>query len=538
MAEKRLSSNGPMPLARRFADEARCNIDNSIVNLLQSTHDALLSLRRTRNVLAPVSRLPPELLLQIFLACRDLCADSAPPNKPRVGASADRDAWLALTQVSHQWRQVALKAPMLWNHIDLINAQSSARAEQRAALVPLTLRSDLVSSGSLAAAQAFFAANLGRTRRIDLRLRPRQLEDLVPALSAPAPVLASLNLRVELPMGARTTYELPDALFGAQRAPKLAALSLYGCSFAEGSLHLAGLTSLSLSQRPSSARMSAQGLLDLLARNRGLVSLTLEHVLPAFAAQGVEEVQAEMAVALPALRSLRVEDIVESCTTLLSVLIIPSDAHVTCRTMAGLSALDGLLSAIGAHYTQGNGSRLRAMRLSDAQDASDGSLIIDGWLASSPSALRANPLLTLSLQTDVKLAPLLSLRALGAELDVLVAHRAMDVQDWLLVATQLRALRELRVDDAAARGLIGALELPTSDGIEPLLPGLHCLDLPASLVSGLDIRLKPWVMGRAKADVSLRKLIVRYSEGIGADDQLDDLDLLAECVQRTDIISF
>ena len=66
------------------------------------------NLHSQRNHLAPISRLPTDLLESIFirLACDNFCGDA-----PRVGR------WVHISHVSSHWRNVALNCPILWSYI-------------------------------------------------------------------------------------------------------------------------------------------------------------------------------------------------------------------------------------------------------------------------------------------------------------------------------------------------------------------------------------------------------------------------------------
>ena len=62
---------------------------------------------RQRNFLAPVSRLPPELVLLVFTHLRDICM---------ITRFIRRD-WMNVTGVFHSWREIALCASNLWTNI-------------------------------------------------------------------------------------------------------------------------------------------------------------------------------------------------------------------------------------------------------------------------------------------------------------------------------------------------------------------------------------------------------------------------------------
>jgi hypothetical protein len=62
-------------------------------------------------VVSPILRLHGEVLISIFLLCRDACVLSPIPS------IKDDLSWLAVTRVCSIWRNTALEYPLLWNHI-------------------------------------------------------------------------------------------------------------------------------------------------------------------------------------------------------------------------------------------------------------------------------------------------------------------------------------------------------------------------------------------------------------------------------------
>ncbi|KAF6741152.1 hypothetical protein DFP72DRAFT_774467, partial [Ephemerocybe angulata] len=80
-------------------------LDREIARLEQQ----LLDLKQRRNAMSPVSRIPPELLSNIFfLSLRFLKAGG-------ITEEADPDMTRrAICAVSHQWRELAFAEPKLW----------------------------------------------------------------------------------------------------------------------------------------------------------------------------------------------------------------------------------------------------------------------------------------------------------------------------------------------------------------------------------------------------------------------------------------
>ena len=90
------------------------------------THtEAILTMKRRLNSLVSITRLPPELLTEIFLHFADL--ERASAVRPyhcatpyggghQVGSVYN---WVRIAHVCHHWREVALTAPRLWTTISV-----------------------------------------------------------------------------------------------------------------------------------------------------------------------------------------------------------------------------------------------------------------------------------------------------------------------------------------------------------------------------------------------------------------------------------
>jgi len=79
----------------------------------QSPHIAMEK-ERQQNPHAPVSRLPPELVLCVFKYLKDAVTLES---KNYVAIKVKRYEWLKLTHVFHSWREIALFTPSLWSDI-------------------------------------------------------------------------------------------------------------------------------------------------------------------------------------------------------------------------------------------------------------------------------------------------------------------------------------------------------------------------------------------------------------------------------------
>ncbi|KAJ6554835.1 hypothetical protein B0H19DRAFT_1263130 [Mycena capillaripes] len=98
-----LIGEGRLELARYDAEVGR--IEMILDELLFQRGSLARHVDRYKSVVAPVRRLPPELLIEIFDLCGYPCA-------------ADLNL-LPLSQVCSYWRRIAAGTPSLWSHIDV-----------------------------------------------------------------------------------------------------------------------------------------------------------------------------------------------------------------------------------------------------------------------------------------------------------------------------------------------------------------------------------------------------------------------------------
>ncbi|KAF8650680.1 hypothetical protein AX16_005118 [Volvariella volvacea WC 439] len=91
----------------------RARLDEEIAQL----ELRLKQLRQRRNALAPVSRIPDEILSDIMLESQAMVLQE---DQAYWQAPCPRSlSWIGMTQVSHHWRTVALQYPLLWTTISI-----------------------------------------------------------------------------------------------------------------------------------------------------------------------------------------------------------------------------------------------------------------------------------------------------------------------------------------------------------------------------------------------------------------------------------
>ncbi|KAJ2935681.1 hypothetical protein H1R20_g1413, partial [Candolleomyces eurysporus] len=116
-------SDTEIPLIKALIQQ-KLNVIDSIDKEINDLEDSLAALKARRKankifirkhqaLVAPIKRLPPDILSTVFLACLPAieCPEAAmTPNHPAV----------VISQVCRHWRQLAFDTPLLWSRVQLI----------------------------------------------------------------------------------------------------------------------------------------------------------------------------------------------------------------------------------------------------------------------------------------------------------------------------------------------------------------------------------------------------------------------------------
>ncbi|TFK59677.1 hypothetical protein BDN72DRAFT_965972 [Pluteus cervinus] len=205
--------------------EVREKLDEEIDQL----ETRLVKLKLTRNDLAPITRLHPEILQEIFFL-----AHYSSERKGKVS--------LLITWVSHKWRELAHNTSALWSQIDFKHPEwvevALSRTKHRELEITLDGTARRIKH-SLIPLIPLTLGNLSRTRK--LKIASRYARTAIPAETPewlnPAPRLVDLHLR---------GLTLPPNLF-LGTVPCLKSLYLYSCTIDWGNLPITrGLKKLSL----------------------------------------------------------------------------------------------------------------------------------------------------------------------------------------------------------------------------------------------------------------------------------------------------
>ncbi|KDQ61411.1 hypothetical protein JAAARDRAFT_190185 [Jaapia argillacea MUCL 33604] len=244
---------------------ALTSIDTSIATQLESVRQ----LRSKRNGLAPISRLSPELLAQIFIEyamCTDMAAEPAMSFRPDVW-------WIATTHVCRHWREVGLGTPRLWSRPPFKKPKWAQEMLIRSKSAPLQVYATIGNVEHLRAVESALK-HMSRIQVLSIAGPSSELGKL--SLSSPAPLLESLSLNN---WTEHDRYSIPTNAFNLEN-PSLRKLELRQCSPNWGSPMYGGLSALKVEAIPKSARPTLPQLLQILAGMPRLESLSLLECLP------------------------------------------------------------------------------------------------------------------------------------------------------------------------------------------------------------------------------------------------------------------
>ena len=234
-----------------------------------------MQLRQKKNERALISRLPVEILIQVFSYY------SASDRHPHVRFRTP-PSWLAVTHVCKRWRQAALSSPFLWADIITTNYRWAEEMLERSRDVPVHITVDDAGSVQtpcdVRAARLLFS-KIHRAQSLVMTCADTILA-CMPALfeAEAALLLEELTITNFHPSSALDLVERP--LFSG-KTPCLQFLSLHHCRVLWSSpLFQCDLVYLSLSHIPHDHRPHLQRLLDVLKSLTRLECLQLDEALP------------------------------------------------------------------------------------------------------------------------------------------------------------------------------------------------------------------------------------------------------------------
>ena len=295
-------------------DEERSIIDLNIAPL----EETIRALKSRRNELSPISRLPSEILCNIFNFQVSLAY---------YWESQRPDCWNNFCQVSRHWRSSALSAPELWTNIIIDYPRWTQEMLKRSKKAKLTIRSGYpgLKPETIGTIRSCLY-EMNRVEEIEL-LGIQELivlEKIFRDLPKSAPQLHTLC--IQLYSGAACISIDEDFLYDTKR---LQCVGLTNCKISWDSQLLTGLTRLTL-ENSLKANPSITQVLHALRRMPALTHLHLYDSIPDDS-EGPSTY--DDLVDLPCLRELNISSGVDALTAFLHHISFPHSTilNLMCR---------------------------------------------------------------------------------------------------------------------------------------------------------------------------------------------------------------
>ena len=339
-------------------DVARKQIEDEIEQHLK----AVVVLKRRLNTTVAISRLPNELLAEIFVW---LAQDYYDYSKKLLGPYSNSYGtystsygtnlrWIRTSHVCHTWREVALTTPRLWSFIQVARQEAIEMLLVRSKQAPL-----LVCMGqspyrkkSIEVLGELLPPETCRLREVYLDGSARDIYNLCTNFTQPANLLHVLNLS-----GSQSHYSvnsspppLPRHLFGGQ-FPRLRNLELHQIAFSwDNPVFCKTLTNLVVIGGSYSG--SFEQLLYVLEQMTELENLGLEDVVPSTGNHTTSLPPPSHPIMLPRLRDIWLCGFAIDTANLLRHLSPAIDTELVIATKHGHGGLSDLVAALESHLDQ------------------------------------------------------------------------------------------------------------------------------------------------------------------------------------------
>jgi len=282
-------------------------------------------LKSRRNSIVPVSRLPPEILVEIF---------SLLPFPVDDSKCVPYLEWICVTHVCRRWREIALHSLCLWKHINFtkLTLDGFTQILARAKMSPLHVEAKITprSKARFNALRRQLEAHISHTCHLSIS---GKFQTVLERLVSPAPALVSLSLTRPSHPFSSSQLEciiIPDSLFNGT-APKLTRLELLGCSIGWKSPLLKGLQTLKIRTPSAHVMPTLEDWLATLNEMRQLKTLILHDATPAVSIDNPHTSEPQRTVTLPSLTYFNITASARDCALALAHLVLPAliSLHVT-----------------------------------------------------------------------------------------------------------------------------------------------------------------------------------------------------------------
>jgi hypothetical protein len=287
---------------------------------------------------APISRLPAEILAQIFQTAITLAETEFSSNELQV--------W-TITQVCPHWQSVVIEFPNLWSSLVFTSVGLTTEMLRRSKASSLVVKADFHRSDSAREAVCLALRHSSRIRILHIRASWGDFEELASAMDEPAPILESIHFANER-WDWGSVLSLPQSLF-KDDTPRLRYFTARGLMVPWGLPLLRGLTHLEIRDGiypPSLAEFRA-----VLSNCPALSTLIIVKCLPECRARELQD-QPQVPVSLPHLSHLQFGDYISDCDAAIHNVVFPPTTNIVlwCEVVDNVGPIQllGYLSELAA----------------------------------------------------------------------------------------------------------------------------------------------------------------------------------------------
>lgn len=312
----------------------------------------LIELKRRRNELIPISRLPVFLLTSIFLLFPAIRKEDDDLYWELEDEDIYYPTWLSITHVCHLWREAAIEYPLMWTNIILDSPEWTHIMLQRSKSAPLVIhqkprRQQALDDHII----QLLLPHLHHVQKLIMDITPSILTRIISRILQGPHVPLEFEQIALSNCSIQRCEPIPDGLF--ERCLRLQRLSLMNCNISwTGRSFCHDLTHLHLGISHDHPRPMLEDILAILRRvGPSLTDLRLTMALPAVHDSDTQ-VPSPLphldTVQLPSLRLIFLTDFSMNCANLMQYLAIARHATIgfQCRHYPASAPIEESINAL------------------------------------------------------------------------------------------------------------------------------------------------------------------------------------------------
>ena len=309
--------------------------------------NAITMLKHRLNAMTKISRLPSELLSEIFVCCAQDYFKSYTDHKTHYSYYSHHRGvpeWVRVAHICHAWREIALSTPRLWSFVPVTQRSIAEQLLLRSKKAPLSIAATHLgyNTDRKKVLETVFSEEMHRMRELFISGPSAQVYELCAKLTEPANMLCTLALSDGGDNYTQSSSDLiPQNLFNSQ-LPRLRCLEIRRLVMRwDNPLLCSALTNLVIIQNSYRDAMGTfEQFISALESMPGLRSIELANAIPPTPAASGHP-PSPRTIVLPHLRDINLGGSTIDCANFLCHLSpgVDIQLHLVCREEKGLQSL-------------------------------------------------------------------------------------------------------------------------------------------------------------------------------------------------------